>query len=144
MRKIVAYLTLLLAFALVPNIAHVQDKSKWQNTTPDLTYIAKLPSDTLLIVVREDSSIKTLGALIDLAKKSGPGRIRLAAGAGDGPVARKFMQSIGAPIKIELLGDANGATTATVGGATAGGVIPKSEVIHHVEADRARVLAVLE
>jgi tripartite-type tricarboxylate transporter receptor subunit TctC len=54
------------------------------------------------------------------------------------------MQSIGAPIKIELLGDANGATTATVGGATAGGVIPKSEVIHHVEADRARVLAVLE
>jgi len=144
MKPVSTLLILFLVLTLAATSAHGQEMTRWLNNTPDMAYLAKLPPDALLVVVREDSSIKTFGALISLAKKSGPGRIRLATGAGDGSIARKAFQSVGAAIKIELLGDAKGAATATLGGMTDGGIIPKSEVFHHVEADRARVLAVLE
>ena len=92
---------------------------------------------------REDSSNKTLGALTGLSKKMGPGGIRLAVGEGDGPMAKRFFQEIGAPIGIMIFANASAATTATLGGHTDADILPKNVVMNHVEAGRARVLAAM-
>lgn len=148
MRKIVAYLILLLAFTLVASIVHAQDAqeiTKWLKNNPDIDYIEKLPPDTLLIVAQEGGHFKTLGALVAQAKKSASdGGVPLAATAGDGPYARKFMRLIGAPIIIIPLQNARMAITAVIGGHVEAAIVPKNEVFPHVEAGRVRILAVVD
>jgi tripartite-type tricarboxylate transporter receptor subunit TctC len=137
MKRSSVLLLAFLAFTMIPSLALVQERSKWHDRAPDLSYIAKLPSDTLLIFVREDSSLKTFGNLV---QRKGN---RVAADGYGGAVAEKYFATIGESIKIVPFPKGESVITATLGGHSDAGVSTKGLIFPHANAERARILAVL-